>query len=161
MATLSININIAARLPQNGDFTLSIFNVTDTNGKNLMHCNMVELPWNNNQHQISCIPCGIYRLTWAEMADHPNHFHYKFLNVPNRDGIFLHYMLEIGAGSGNQSKGCPTLGNNIKQLPDTDEQILDAVAQIAKFEALYYINKEHQDIMLQIQDCSNVTKLAA
>lgn len=51
-------------------------------------CVTLELPWLNNQHNISCIPTGIYRCVRHNSQQHPNTW--QLLNVPNRDDILLH-----------------------------------------------------------------------
>lgn len=59
----------------------------DSTGKRL--CYTLELPWKNNQHEISCIPEGKYR--FHKFAS-PKFGHevYRLENVPNRDFIDMH-----------------------------------------------------------------------
>src|SRR6476620_7785754 len=56
------------------------------NGERL--CYTIELPWKNNQHQVSCIPEGRYELKKRYTERFGNHL--IFLNVPNRSYILLH-----------------------------------------------------------------------
>lgn len=67
-------------------------------------CDTLELPWKDNEQQVSCIPEGEY-----EFAPHiwtKNKMKTRILlDVPNRDGIILH----TGNGLRN-TKGCPLLG---------------------------------------------------
>ena len=51
-------------------------------------CNTIELPWKNNQRQISCIPEGTYELKKRHTARFGDHL--ILLNVPNRSYILLH-----------------------------------------------------------------------
>lgn len=51
-------------------------------------CNTIELPWKNNQHQISCIPEGKYELI-KRYSDHFG-WHFEVMKVPNRDLILIH-----------------------------------------------------------------------
>jgi hypothetical protein len=51
-------------------------------------CYMLELPWKNNQRQISSIPTGTYDVIPRTSPRYKNHFH--LLNVPNRLFILIH-----------------------------------------------------------------------
>ena len=57
-------------------------------------CMTLELPWRNNQHDISCIPEGLYRC--VPLKDHITDSGYHFqrcirlLFVPKRGGILIH-----------------------------------------------------------------------
>lgn len=48
----------------------------------------IELPWKNNQHEISCIPEGRYELMKRYNVKFGGHF--QVLNVPGRDEILIH-----------------------------------------------------------------------
>ena len=54
----------------------------------LFRCKCLELPYLNNQHNISCIPEGTYDVEKYSDSKHPNTFWLK--NVPDRDGILIH-----------------------------------------------------------------------
>ena len=63
----------------------------------------LELPWRNNQKQVSCIPPGRYELEWYPSTRHG--MRYLLRDVPNRAGILVH--------PGNfvyNSRGCILLG---------------------------------------------------
>lgn len=63
-------------------------------------CDAIELPWKNNQHKISCIPEGVYRLTKRFSPRHQ--WHFAVNNVPDRSDILIHsFNCAIG-----QSLGC-------------------------------------------------------
>ena len=51
-------------------------------------CNTIELPWKNNQHQVSCIPEGKYELT-KRYSDHFG-WHLQVMGVKGRDLILIH-----------------------------------------------------------------------
>ena len=63
-----------------------------TNGELLLNgdklCSTIELPWKNNQRQVSCIPEGRYELKKRYTPRFGKHF--ILLNVPNRSYILLH-----------------------------------------------------------------------
>lgn len=73
------------RNSDNGTETIGTL-VAQNNGATFT-CNTLELPWKNNQHDISCIPSGTYICKWKSFH---NTFHYELQNVQNRTGIFVH-----------------------------------------------------------------------
>lgn len=91
---------VLTRLSDNGVETMGKL-VAGNNGADFT-CNTLELPWKNNQHDISCIPKGTYKVS-------ANPFHstrrYELQNTSPRTGIFVH--------EGNYYKdslGCILLG---------------------------------------------------
>ena len=66
---------------------------TDGTNGNIIHankhlCYSIELPWKENQHEISCIPEGRYEL----VKRHSEHlgWHLQIINVPQRYFILIH-----------------------------------------------------------------------
>lgn len=86
-----------------GQFTLVVNGALQLTGFTL------ELPWRNNERQVSCIPPGKYRL---------KHFHsvkfgrcLELQQVPGRDAILIH------AGNYNRdTHGCILIGANLIDL---------------------------------------------
>ncbi len=81
-------------------------------------------PWRDNQHDISCIPQGLYNVTKHDSIYHPNTF--EILNVPNRKGILIHpgnYACPVGLHMPD-SKGCflPGFGYD-KSVPMVKESL--------------------------------------
>ena len=75
-----------------------------TNGE-ILHdgehlCFAIELPWKNNQHEISCVPEGKYELK-KRYSDHFG-WHIQVCNVPERDLILIHPANDAM----NELKGC-------------------------------------------------------
>jgi hypothetical protein len=91
----------------------------------LYRCFCMELPWLNNEHNISCIPSGVYDVIKYSYKGHPNVFWIK--DVPGREGIMIHI--------GNFLKD--TLGC---QIPGTDWMDIDGNGTI---------DIVHPDIALQ------------
>jgi hypothetical protein len=87
----------------------------------LFKCLTLELPWLDNQRNISCIPAGDYIATHY---DSPKHGPVLLLHgVPDRDFIEVH--------SGNYTRdvlGCILVGDSIKYL-DADD-ILDVTNSV-------------------------------
>ncbi len=70
----------------------------------------IELPWKNNQINISCIPQGLYNCIPHNSIDHPNTW--RLLNVPNRESILIHIgnyatsYIKNGLEKSSDTKGC-------------------------------------------------------
>ena len=98
---------ILTRISDDGRQTLG--HIKLINGKKELQLVTLELPWKDNERQISCIPKGTYevKLRWS------NNFgtHYHVLNVPNRDLILIH------SGNFNKdTKGCILVGKKFADI---------------------------------------------
>jgi hypothetical protein len=51
-------------------------------------CHTLELPWRENEDNISCIPAGTYKMTVWDSPAHGRCF--KIHDVPDRDDILVH-----------------------------------------------------------------------
>ena len=72
----------------------------------------LELPFKNNESNVSCVPAGNYPCKWTRSGRlsvlHGSDFYtYEILNVPERSGIRIH-----SANSFFQLKGCISLGES-------------------------------------------------
>jgi hypothetical protein len=97
----------------------------------IMTCKTMELPWRENQHNISCIPEGIYEVIREATSNNHEYPHFRILNVQNRDGILVHKITYvsglkgcIGVGefmdlNGDQVPDMINSGINLKRLYDT------------------------------------------
>ena len=65
----------------------NLFGLSD-NGHILFECDSLELPWLNNQKQISCIPTGKYLVKKRYSKKFKNHLH--ITNVEDRSYILIH-----------------------------------------------------------------------
>jgi len=60
-----------------------------TNGELFLRvCSTIELPWQDNARNVSCIPEGRYALQKRVSAKHKSHF--TVTDVPGRSGILIH-----------------------------------------------------------------------
>lgn len=78
-------------------------------GELVFDCHTLELPWLDNQRNISCIPVGEYHCKKRYSQRFENHFH--ILNVPNRSYILIHH--------GNyfrDTEGCILVGRTIADI---------------------------------------------
>lgn len=85
--------------------TITVFEGTEK----LFECKSLELPWKNNNHNVSCIPEGEYKVRKRFSDKFGNHFH--VMEVPNRAEILIH--------SGNyytQTRGCILVGSTFEDI---------------------------------------------
>ena len=106
---------ILDRMPDYGISTLGRMYVVDNEGFVLYDCCTLELPYLNNQQNISCIPKGQYDVVKRNSARFKDHLH--ILNVPNRTWILIH------SGSFKQDTlGCVLVGTDWQDI-DGDEEL--------------------------------------
>lgn len=67
--------------------TLGILDVAEDD-KVIASCVTLELPWKDNQHDVSCIPIGEYDVEKCVTPEHGEHF--RILNVPDRLNCMIH-----------------------------------------------------------------------
>ena len=104
---------VLQRLIQNDKVTLGELTIEDKIFKTL------ELPWKNNQRNISCIPAGEYKATYI----FSNRFQKNLFvlhNVPGRDNVELHIGNTVA-----DTHGCILLGTdcNIEECCITNSKI--------------------------------------
>ncbi len=113
--------------------TLGTFSTVKPNGE-LWMAKSLELPWDANISNVSCIPTGIYLCTYSRsnrlsLAAGRDIFTYEVLNVPNRAGIRLH-----SANYFFQLRGCIALGSAFKDLNvDMELDVIHSGKTMAKF----------------------------
>ena len=118
----------------------SLFGV-NTTGSTLFQCDTLELPWKDNQKQISCIPTGIYKVKKRFSKKYKNHLH--ITEVTGRSYILIH--------SGNfntHTLGCVLVGE-LAYINDDD--IVD-VGNSKKTLKKLLKHIEFNEIELQIVD---------
>lgn len=89
------------QLHRTHEYADSIIGTLSVNGELL--CDSLELPWKDNQSQISCIPIDHYGARLR--SDHPDQWRIELDNVPGRTHIQLH----IGNFPAN-TQGCILVG---------------------------------------------------
>lgn len=101
----------------------------------------MELPWKNNENNISCIPPGIYTCKYTRsnrmsLEKGYDVFTYEIMNVPNRAGIRIH-----SANYFFQLKGCCAVGDANKDINlDGNLDIIHSGDTVKRF--VEYMNKE-------------------
>ncbi len=96
----------------------------------------LELAWNNNTNDISCIPEGRYLCRWTRSnrlskIKGTDVYTYEILDVPGRSGIRIH-----SANFFYSLLGCVSLGDSFADIDkDGERDILNSRATIAMFNA--------------------------
>lgn len=94
-------------------------------------CVTVELPWKENQNNVSCYPAGMYECRKITSLSHGECI--EIMNVPNRTNIQIH-----AANYARQLLGCTAVGRTMADIDgdgnldvtsskNTLEKLLDAV----------------------------------
>lgn len=91
--------------------TTGVFVAHSSEGKILLSCNFLELPWQDNQRNVSCIPEGEYIVEQRESKRFGLHYHVK--DVPGRSGILQH-----PGNYTHQIQGCQLPGQRLTDLND-------------------------------------------
>ncbi len=105
-------------------------------------CFTLELPWKNNQRDISCIPPGVYDLAWHESARHKA---FMLKDVPGRSYILVHpgnFAGDTAAGFRSDVQGCILPGMHLGRLRKNSHSefkqkaVLNSRAAVVKFNEL-------------------------
>ena len=102
-------MNIKIKRFYSGDKQTNGILSIENDGDLIFECYTLELPWKDNQHNISCIPKGEYEVEFRYSQKHGNHLH--ILNVKDRSYILIHsnnYVLTL--------RGCVGVGDKLFDL---------------------------------------------
>ncbi len=117
---------VLIRLLENDKQTNGIFQIWEGTGL-LFTCFTMELPWRDNERQVSCIPMGDYNCVPRTSPKYGDHYH--LTDVPNRDLILIH-----AANYASDLLGCIGLGKKLIDInKDGQLDITDSRATIAEF----------------------------
>lgn len=97
------------RYDDSGTQTLGKLYILENGYKSIFNCDTLELPWKNNNTQVSCIPLGEYVVVKRWSPARGNHLH--ILDVPGRTWVLIH--------AGNYHTdilGCVLVGSDLKDL---------------------------------------------
>ena len=89
--------------------TLGTLILRDDEGNKLFMCKTLELPWNENKKNESCIPLGNYKVSTRQSAKYNKHYHIE--DVSGRSLILIH----IG-NYYTQTRGCVLVGKAIADI---------------------------------------------
>lgn len=100
------------RTKDDGNQTEGVLFVVDTDtGEILFRCYTLELPYKNNQNNISCIPRGTYKCEKLPNSPSFGYDHIWIKNVPNRTFIKIHRANYV-----KQLRGCIAVGKTKADL---------------------------------------------
>jgi len=94
-----------------------------------------ELPWRENQSNISCIPAGKYNVAWT-YSPRFRRFMYLLLGTEPRTGIRKHlanFMGDAALGLHSQLNGCIALGEKLGWM-DGQKALLVSAPAVRRFE---------------------------
>jgi signal peptidase I len=100
---------LLTRIDDSGVQTIGKMYALDDYGAIKYMCDTLELPWKENQRNISCIPPGKYDVVKRKSSKFGNHFHVK--GVPDRSYILIHkgnYYTDI--------RGCILVGEDLADI---------------------------------------------
>lgn len=113
------------RLNKSDKQTLGILTLFDE-GTEVFRCHTLELPWKDNQRQVSCIPVSEYDVVPRTSPKFGNHLHVT--NVSDRDYILIH--------PGNyytQILGCILPGDGLSDInADGEQDVLNSKKTLNK-----------------------------
>lgn len=117
-----------------------------TNGRLLLDCQLIcftiELPWKNNEHKISCIPEGKYRVILR--CNKQFGWHLLVTGVQNREGILMHPANDAKA----ELKGCVAPVTKLTGIGKGSgsrnalKKIVDLIFHLPESETVYLIVKK-------------------
>jgi len=121
--------------------TLGYLYIID-NEEILFSCNTLELPWRDNQSNISCVPIGEYKCV-LEYSDRFERDLWELKDVPNRSECKFH-----SANYFKQLNGCIALGDSFKDIDgDGYKDVTNSVETMRKFHNILNFLKEIQLII--------------
>jgi hypothetical protein len=106
------------RLESTDQGTFGVFKI-EQNGRSFS-CQSLELPWRNNQREVSCIPEGEYECIWRSSTTFGRKL-YAVTDVNGRSGILFHvgnYAGDVKKGYRSDVRGCILLGESRGTLRD-------------------------------------------
>lgn len=120
-------IVVLTRIVEGSKETLGELRVMDKDANEVFLCKTLELPWENNKQNKSCIPKGFYEVIPYDSVQYPDTF--EVLNVPNRSNILIHW-----GNYYHNTEGCILVGENARDLNGDD--VLDVTSSKATIAAL-------------------------
>jgi hypothetical protein len=123
------------RHPDRGIQTLGALVAPD--GREIFVCKTLELPWKNNEQQVSSIGVGSFlckytKSTRLSMLARTDVYTYELVDVPGRTGIRIH-----SANYFFQLKGCIALGAAHKDINlDTHLDVVHSGTTVSNFNAI-------------------------
>lgn len=126
--------------------TLGHAYLQDVDGNILFQFKTLELPWRDNQRNISCIPEGTYQAEIRFSKKYSRHIHIK--DVEGRSLILIHwgnYAGSINPRTGHPDiRGCVLVGSAHKDI--NGDGITDIINSKNTFKAIMAVVPEEMDV---------------
>jgi Family of unknown function (DUF5675) len=111
-----------------------------------------ELPWRDNQHDISCIPAGTYTF---KKVNSPKHGEcYMGVDIPDRNAVEIHvanYAGDVTKGFRSDLEGCIALGKSFGLLRAEGYDKHQIVVQYSSVAIMEFIaNTKLEDLQITI-----------
>lgn len=142
MTTVPMKIIIIKRTHYYSDWTAAVI---DFEGK--VFGVTGELPWKNNQHDISCIPEGEYNCARYISSRFGSTF--KVIGVNGRDGILFHW----GNVPLKDSKGCILIGESFDPVGDSYGVVTSRSEPGRGFNEFLKLTKDLNEFKLIVKKC--------
>jgi hypothetical protein len=102
----------------------------------------MELPWKNNDHNVSCIPEGTYKVVKEASSNGHQYPHFRVLDVSNRNGILCHKITYV-----KDLKGCIGIGKAFSDL--NKDGVPDIINSSIALQELYELMPEEFDLIIR------------
>lgn len=84
----------------------------------------MELPWKDNNHNVSCIPEGLHRVVKEAHSTHHEYPHFRLPDVKDRNGILIHLITYVSGLLGCIGVGSSFADFNKDGVPDIKDSSL-------------------------------------
>lgn len=113
-------------------------------------CGTVELPWKDNEKDVSCMPPGLWKMVRSGPTKNIPYPHVKIL-VTGRDGCAVHK-----ANLATQLRGCVAVGERFELMDDPKTEAVEAVPGVSEsgraFEEFMAIFGDDEEAELLVTD---------
>lgn len=103
----------------------------------------LELPWRDNQPDVSCILHGVYKIVRDTFRG--KYVNYRIVDVPGRESVEIHRGNTL-----NDTRGCPLIGTSVMLKTSTEYAYLSESARA--FEAWMVAMGGAQEATLEIRE---------
>lgn len=117
-------------------------------GNKVFTCKTLELKWNNNMRNASCIPEGVYTAAYTYWPA-KKRYNYLLAGIPGRSGVFIHSGNYAFKKTGKADiTGCILLGVSYNDL--NGDGVLDITTTVVTIDAFQkFMNKEPFELVVK------------
>lgn len=115
---------------------------------------VLERPWLNNQHDISCIPAGLYTLIQFNHEKWGVTWYFK--HVPDRSEVMLHWGNLV-----KHSRGCPIIGGIYAMQSAVPMLLAPAEKAFNRFRAACLKERQMELLIQEVSPCISTPEKSA